>query len=193
MGGRNARNRSCERLLAALEDCQRKHRHMADVSRCHVAFIELHCLVTVLYLDVHQDTSEHMGNTPKSRRRVPFSCRWCVSSWSPQRRGACWRRSAQPKVRTMLNGKLLCPCSKADIRCHELVCLRMPEIWHRKLILMCRHAVEDMNNCVGQRGGSGAGMPPGSVPKRCAAAARRLEDCLEEQQRLQEVKDAARN
>lgn len=30
--GRDARGRTCERLLASLEDCQRKHRHMQDVS-----------------------------------------------------------------------------------------------------------------------------------------------------------------
>ena len=32
MGGREeARRRSCDRLLASLEDCRRKHHHMADV------------------------------------------------------------------------------------------------------------------------------------------------------------------
>ena len=34
MGGREeARRRSCDRLLASLEDCRRKHHHMADVCR----------------------------------------------------------------------------------------------------------------------------------------------------------------
>lgn len=53
-------------------------------------------------------------------------------------------------------------------------------------------AVEDVNNCVGRHGGSAASMAPGAVPRRCAAAAQRLQNCLEEQQRLQEAAAAAR-
>lgn len=54
-------------------------------------------------------------------------------------------------------------------------------------------AVENVNNCIGRRGGSNAGLAPSGVPKRCAAAAQRLTDCLEEQQRLHEAAAALRN
>lgn len=52
---------------------------------------------------------------------------------------------------------------------------------------VCPTEVEDVNNCVGRYGGAAAGMAPGAVPRRCAAAAQRLQNCLEEQQRLQEA------
>jgi hypothetical protein len=39
MGGGDARRRSCDRLLALLEDCRRKHHHMADV-RCLCLFVK---------------------------------------------------------------------------------------------------------------------------------------------------------
>lgn len=44
---------------------------------------------------------------------------------------------------------------------------------------------------MGHRGSSGAGLLAGPIPKSCKAAAQRLEDCLQEQQRLQEAAEAA--
>jgi len=38
--------------------------------------------------------------------------------------------------------------------------------------------------CIGKR--RSVGMAPTAVPKQCHAAARRLENCLEQQQRMQE-------
>lgn len=46
-------------------------------------------------------------------------------------------------------------------------------------------AVADVDACIGTR--SHAAAAPTSVPKQCRAAARRLEDCLEQQQRVQEA------
>jgi hypothetical protein len=58
--------------------------------------------------------------------------------------------------------------------------------------LMVSPAVEDVNNCMGRRGNSSANLLLGPVPKSCKAAAQRLEDCLQEQQRLQELAEAAK-
>jgi hypothetical protein len=52
-------------------------------------------------------------------------------------------------------------------------------------------AVEDVNNCMGRRSSSSANPLRGPVPKTCEAAVQQLQDCLEEQQRLQEVAEAA--
>ena len=48
-------------------------------------------------------------------------------------------------------------------------------------------AVEDVNNCMGRRSNSSSNPLRGPVPKSCDAAVQRLQDCLYEQQRLQEV------
>jgi hypothetical protein len=44
---------------------------------------------------------------------------------------------------------------------------------------------------MGRRSNSSANPLRGPVPKTCEAAVQRLQDCLEEQQRLQEVAEAA--
>ena len=52
-------------------------------------------------------------------------------------------------------------------------------------------AVDDVNNCMGRRSNSSANPLRGPVPKSCEAAVQRLQDCLEEQQRLQVLAEAA--
>lgn len=151
---------SCPRIIAALNDCQRKHPKDADVS--------------------HKSCAEHSPTLvgPPAAQPSPATCSYSRSAypllqpplWSDQLRAVCFWDAAMCCVQLRL--QLIC----AGLTAAAGWCIFKG---------LCPAEVRSIEDCIGIS--NSAGRAP-VIPERCADRAALLEACLESQQELAERK-----